>query len=91
MGDQNLLRPFPCFGRHVKPLIPAAFAVVSTQQPALGRVVGYGPLSLCVIHKKGLCPSSGGINKLMMMMMMIRIYSNTVKNKVFPLSLPMYA
>jgi hypothetical protein len=32
-------------------------------------VVGYGPFSLYVIHKEGLCPSSGGINRLMMMMM----------------------
>jgi hypothetical protein len=31
MGDQNLLsRAPPCFGRHVKPLVPAPFAVVST-------------------------------------------------------------
>jgi hypothetical protein len=29
-------------------------------------VVGYGPFSLCVIHKEGLCPSSGDINRLMM-------------------------
>jgi hypothetical protein len=30
-GDQNLLsRAPPCFGRHVKPLVPVAFAVVST-------------------------------------------------------------
>jgi hypothetical protein len=29
-------------------------------------VVGYGPFSLWVIHKEGLCPSSGGINRLMM-------------------------
>jgi hypothetical protein len=26
----------PCFGRHVKPLAPAAFAIVSTHQSALG-------------------------------------------------------
>jgi hypothetical protein len=33
---KNLLsRAPPCFGRHVKPLFPAAFAVVSTHQPAL--------------------------------------------------------
>jgi hypothetical protein len=37
--------------------------------PHWARVVGYGPL--WVIHKEGLCPSSGGINRLMMMMMMI--------------------
>jgi hypothetical protein len=31
MGDQNLLfQAPPCFGRHVKPLVPAAFAVVNT-------------------------------------------------------------
>jgi hypothetical protein len=31
MGDQNLLsRAPPCFGRHVKLLVPAVFAVVST-------------------------------------------------------------
>jgi hypothetical protein len=59
----------PCFGRHVKPLVPAAFAVVGTYQPALGRGGLYGPLFLCVIHKEGLYPSSGDINRLMMMMM----------------------
>jgi hypothetical protein len=37
--------------------------------PHWARVVGYGPFSLCVIHKEGLCPSSGDINRLMMMMM----------------------
>jgi hypothetical protein len=31
MGDQNILPRAPqCFGRHVRPLVPAAFAVVST-------------------------------------------------------------
>jgi hypothetical protein len=28
------------------------------------RVEGYGPFSLCVIHKESLCPSSGDINRL---------------------------
>ncbi|RVE43990.1 hypothetical protein evm_011345 [Chilo suppressalis] len=37
MGDQKLLsRAPPCFGRHVKPSVPAASAVVSTHQSALG-------------------------------------------------------
>jgi hypothetical protein len=32
----NLLSPAPpCFGRHVKPLVPVVFAVVSTHQPAM--------------------------------------------------------
>jgi hypothetical protein len=31
-------------------------------------VVGYDPFSLCEIHKEGLCPSSGNINRLMLMM-----------------------
>jgi hypothetical protein len=66
MSDQNLLyRAPPCFKRHVKPLVPDAFAVVSTHQPALGPR-GYGPFSLCVMHKEGLCPSSKDINRLMM-------------------------
>jgi hypothetical protein len=36
--------------------------------PHWARVVGYGPFSLRVIHKEGLCPSSGDINRLIMMM-----------------------
>jgi hypothetical protein len=28
-------------------------------------VEGYGPFSLWAIHKEGLCPSSGDINKMM--------------------------
>jgi hypothetical protein len=63
-----LCRAPPCFERHVKPLVPAAFAVVSTHQPRWARLVGYGPFSLCVIRKKGQCPSSGDINGLMMIM-----------------------
>jgi hypothetical protein len=30
--------------------------------------VSYGPFSLLVIYKKGLYPSSGDINRMMMMM-----------------------
>jgi hypothetical protein len=48
-----LSRVPPCFGRYVKPLVPAAFAVVSTQS-ALGPRRGLRPISLCVIHKEGL-------------------------------------
>jgi hypothetical protein len=36
--------------------------------PHLARVVDCDPFSLCVIHK-GLCPSSGDINRLMMIVM----------------------
>jgi hypothetical protein len=35
--------------------------------PHWACMVGYGPFSLCVIHKEGLCPSRGDINGLMMM------------------------
>jgi hypothetical protein len=38
--------------------------------PHWARVVGYGPFSLCVIHKEGLSPSSGDVNRLMMMIKM---------------------
>jgi hypothetical protein len=37
----------------------------------MARVVGYDPFSLCVIHEENLCPSSGDINMLMIMMMMM--------------------
>jgi hypothetical protein len=47
MGDQNVLyRASPCFGRHVKPLVPAVFVDVSTYQPALGPSGGLWPLLL---------------------------------------------
>jgi hypothetical protein len=36
----------PCFGRHVKPLVPAAFAVVSTHQSTLGTRGGLWPVLL---------------------------------------------
>jgi hypothetical protein len=54
-----LSRVPPCFGRHVKPLVPAVFA--SSHQS------GLPVLLMCVIHKEGLCLSSGAINRLMMM------------------------
>jgi hypothetical protein len=46
---KNLLSRAPlCFRRHVKPL-----ACICNQHPPIhwARVVGYGPFSLCVIHK----------------------------------------
>jgi hypothetical protein len=45
--------------------------------PHWARVVGYGPFSLCVIHKEGLCPSSGDLNRLMMMMMIIFLFKQS--------------
>jgi hypothetical protein len=48
--------------KHVKPLVPTAFVVVSTHQSALGSRGGFHPFSTCVIHKEGLCPSSKDIN-----------------------------
>jgi hypothetical protein len=60
---KNLLSRAPlCFGRHVKPLVPAEFAVVSTHQSTLGP---RGGLQV-VISKEGLRPRSGDINRLMM-------------------------
>jgi hypothetical protein len=43
------------------------FQSLAPTNPHWARVVGYAPFSLCVIHKKGLCPSSGNINRVMMM------------------------
>jgi hypothetical protein len=45
--------------------------------PHWARVVGYGPFSVCVIHKEGLCPTSGDINMLMM------LYKGLKKNSHF--------
>jgi hypothetical protein len=42
-------------------------SVKPIHQTALGPlVVGYGPFSLCAIHKEDLCPSRFDINRLMM-------------------------
>jgi hypothetical protein len=48
MVTKNLLsRPPPCFGKYVKPLVPAAFAVVSTNPPnstgSAWRVLAHSP------------------------------------------------
>jgi hypothetical protein len=40
--------------------------------PYWAHVVDYGPVSLCVIHKEGLCPSSGDINRMKMIMNMFK-------------------
>jgi hypothetical protein len=39
--------------------------IITLSNPHWARVVGYGPFSLCVIHKEGLCPSNWVINWLM--------------------------
>jgi hypothetical protein len=70
MDDQNLLSGVPpCFVRHVKPSVPAAFAVDSTLLSVLDPHVELWHVPLCIIHKIGLCPRSGNINRLMMMML----------------------
>jgi hypothetical protein len=64
---KNLLSRAPlCFRRYFKPLVPTAFAVVSTHQSALGSCGGLWPVLLVSIRKEGLCPSSGDINRLTM-------------------------
>jgi hypothetical protein len=69
-----LSRTPPCFGRHVKPLVPAAFAVVSTHQPALGPCGGLWP----VLHKTNPLgrpvPHQWGHNRLMMISMYLPCY-----------------
>jgi hypothetical protein len=54
---KNLLcRAPPCFGKHVKPLLPAAFAIVSTHQPALGPRGGLWPAH---VIRKACTPAVG--------------------------------
>jgi hypothetical protein len=56
-----LLDHRPFLGLHLQSLTPT--------NPHKARVLGYSPFSLCIIiHKGDLCPSSGDINGLMMMM-----------------------
>jgi hypothetical protein len=58
---------------------------LAPSKPHWARVVGYGPFSLCIIHKEGLCPRSGDINGLMMMMIANLSYCSYIKsNKLFP-------
>jgi hypothetical protein len=45
-----------CFGKHVMPLVPDAFAVVSTHLRT-GTVKAYSPY----VHKEDLCPSNRDI------------------------------
>jgi hypothetical protein len=50
-------------------LVKLAKIVCVAHQPSLGPRGGLWPvLLLCVIYKEDVCPSSGGINRLMMMM-----------------------
>jgi hypothetical protein len=44
--------------------------------------VGYGPFFLCVIHKEGLCSSSGDINGLMMSDSLI-LFQYTILSFIF--------
>jgi hypothetical protein len=45
---KNLLsRVLPCFGMHVKLLVPVAFTVVSTHQSVLGLRGGLWPVLVC--------------------------------------------
>jgi hypothetical protein len=75
---KNLLsRAPPCFGWHIEPLVPAAFAVVSTHQSVLGPAWWVMARSPYMYHKEGLCCSNGDINRLMMMMMMIMMMTPT--------------
>jgi hypothetical protein len=59
--------------------------------PHWTRVVGCGPFSLCVIHKEGLVPSSGDINRLMMMIMMIMILLFKIRMSVHCISFTFWA
>jgi hypothetical protein len=58
---------FSCWSRlHLQSLAPT--------NPHWTHLVGYGPFSLWVIYKEGLCPSSGVINRLMIMMFSVKFW-----------------
>jgi hypothetical protein len=85
MGDQKfIISSSFVLGKARKPLVPAAFAVVSTPtNPHWARVVDYGLFSLFVIHKECLCPSRGDINRLMMMIKSFLLMAIYYKIKSF--------
>jgi hypothetical protein len=67
---KNLLSRTPsCFGGTLSRRCQSHLQSLAPTNPHWARVVCYGPFPLCVVHKEGLCPSSGDINRLMMMMM----------------------
>jgi hypothetical protein len=80
MGDQKFVITSSVL-RKARHDVSAAFVVVSPTNPHWARVVGYGPFWFCVIHKKDRCPSSGDINRLMMMVKRLRLmlFINTLK------------
>jgi hypothetical protein len=53
----------------VKLLVRLHLQSLALTNPHRAHVVDYGTFSLWIIHKEGLCPSCGDINKLMVMMM----------------------
>jgi hypothetical protein len=59
----------PCFGGTLSRWSRLHLQSLAPINPHSARVVGYGPFSLWVIRKVGLCPSIGDIKRLMMMMM----------------------
>jgi hypothetical protein len=63
-----------CHTNAIRPIIIKLESIWNIEAPPtwttrLAREAGYRPFSLCIIHKEGLSPSSGNINRLMMMMM----------------------
>jgi hypothetical protein len=69
----SLSRAPPCFGRYIKPLVH--LQSLAPTNPHWARVVGYGPFSLCVIHKEGLCLNSRD--------MMIELYTLLLGSQEF--------
>jgi hypothetical protein len=61
-----LSRAPPCFGRTLNRWPRLNLQSLALINPHWARIVCYGPFSLCVIHKEGLCPSSWLINRLTM-------------------------
>jgi hypothetical protein len=71
MGDQNLIITSRAIIRASEGTLSRwsrlLLQSLTPTNPHWARVVGYGPFSSGVIHKEGLCPSSGDINRLIMM------------------------
>jgi hypothetical protein len=62
-------------------MVPLHLQSLAPTNPHWARVVGYGPFSLCVIHKEGQCPTDGGINRLLMMMNGLTWYEHATRRE----------
>jgi hypothetical protein len=84
-GDINKLMMILELGNVNKLYIEKYIRHITRKQT--GRHSKFIVFAMWVIHKEGLCPSSGDINRLMMIMMMSKIHNTYILCKEFDLDI----